>query len=128
MIDFYLPKRKLAVEADELGHKDRKPKNENKRPKELEEYLGYTFIRIDPDEENFSAYDGLSKVQAFIDKLKDEELEKLKDKIKELKQDKESLIDKISKRLLELKLKKKNSTKSKCLKWVVKKILPDYKQ
>ena len=26
MIDFYLPKRKLAIEVDELGHKDRKQK------------------------------------------------------------------------------------------------------
>ena len=34
MIDFYLPKRKLAIEVDERGHKDRKPetkKNKTKR-------------------------------------------------------------------------------------------------
>ena len=36
-------------------------------------------IRINPDEKDFSAYDGLSRIQAFIDKLKDEELEKLKE-------------------------------------------------
>ena len=42
----------------------------------------------------------------------------------ELKKDKELLIDKISKWLLELKFKKNHSIKSKCLKWIVKKILP----
>ena len=39
MIDFYLPKRKLAIEVDELGHEDRKQNKENKREKELEEHL-----------------------------------------------------------------------------------------
>ena len=125
--DFYLPKRKLAKEVDELGHKDRK--QNKKRQKKLEEYLGCTFIRTDPDEEDFSGYDGLGKIQAFIDKLKDEELEKLKDKIKELKKDKKSLIDKISKRLLNFKVEKKeHSIKLKCLKWVIEKILPNYKE
>ena len=83
MIDFYLPKRKLAIEVDELGHEDRKKNKENKenkRQKELEECLKCTFIRINPDEEDFSAYDGLGKIDA--------ELEKLKDKIKELKKTK----------------------------------------
>ena len=103
MVNFYLPKMKLAIEGDELRHKDRKQPKEKTRQNELEDYLGCSFIWINPDEKDFSAYDGPGKIQAFIDKLKDEELEKLKDKIKELKKDKESLIDKISKRLLEIK-------------------------
>ena len=78
MIDVHSPKRKLAVEVDELGYLARDQIIENKRQKELEEYLGYTFIRINPHEKDFSAYDGLGKT--FIDKLKDEKLEKLKDK------------------------------------------------
>ena len=127
VIDFYLPKRKLATEFFELGHKDRKQPKEKIRQKELEKYLACTFIKINPDEKDFNVYDGLCKIQTFIDKLKDEESEKLKDKIKELKKDKESLIDKISKRLLELRFEKNHSIKSKCLKWIVKKILPDYK-
>ena len=56
------------------------------------------------------------------------ENEKLRKENEELKKDKESLIDKISKRLLELKFEKHTSIKSKCLKWIVKKILPDYKE
>ena len=85
MIDFYLPKRKLAIEVDEFGHEDRKQNKENKMRKELEEHLKCTFIRINPDEKDFSAFDGLGRIQAFIDKLKDEELEKIKELEDEIK-------------------------------------------
>ena len=44
------------------------------------------------------------------------------------KQTKKSLIDDLSKRLLELESKSNYSIKSKCLKWVVKNILPKYKE
>ena len=73
MIYFYLSKRKLAIEVHELGHKDRKSEKENTRQKEIEKCLGCAFIRINPDEKDFSAYDGLDKIKSFIDKLKDEE-------------------------------------------------------
>ena len=73
MIYFYQSKRKLAIEVHELGHKDRKSEKENTRQKEIEKCLGCAFIRINPDEKDFSAYDGLDKIKAFIDKLKDEE-------------------------------------------------------
>ena len=69
----------MAIEVDEFAHKDRK-QTIKKRQKELEEYLGCTFIRINPHEKDFSAYDGLGKIQAFI--IKDEELKKQKTKIK----------------------------------------------
>ena len=66
MIDFYLPKRKLTIAVNELGQieieNDRKPNKENKRQNELEEYLGCTFIRINPDEKDFNVYDGLGKI------------------------------------------------------------------
>ena len=55
------------------------------------------------------------------------ENEELRKENKKLKKGKESLIEKISKRLLELKFEKHNPIKSKCLKWVAKKILRDYK-
>ena len=41
---------------------------------------------------------------------------------------KKSLIDDIPKRLLELEFKSNYSIKSKCLKWVVKNILPNYQK
>ena len=57
-----------------LAIKTEKKKNNNKKKKdkELKEYLECAFIRIDPDEDDFSAYDGLRKIQTFTDKLKDE--------------------------------------------------------
>ena len=61
LIDFYFPKYKLAIEVDELGHKDRDQTKENKRQNNLKEYFDYKFIRINPDEENFYVYDGLKK-------------------------------------------------------------------
>ena len=56
------------------------------------------------------------------------ENEELRKENEELRKNKESLIDKISKRLLGLEFEKHNSVKSKCLKWIVKKILPEYKE
>ena len=41
---------------------------------------------------------------------------------------KKSLIDDLSKRLLELKFKSNHSIKAKCLKWIVENVLPDYKE
>ena len=46
-------------------------KQKKTRQKEIEECLGCTFIRINPDEKDFSVHDGFGKIQAFIDKLKD---------------------------------------------------------
>ena len=45
-----------------------------------------------------------------------------------IKSTKKPLIDDLSKRLLELEFKSNHSIKSKCLKWVVKNILPNYKK
>ena len=69
LIDYYFRKHKLAIEVDELGHKDRDQTKENKRQIVLKEYLDCEFIRINPHEKDFSAYE-LGKVQTFIDKSK----------------------------------------------------------
>ena len=71
LIDFYFPKCKLAIEVDELSHKDRDQTIENKRQKDLKEYLDYKFIRIKPDKE-----DGIKKILTFIDEFKKKENEK----------------------------------------------------
>ena len=41
-------------------------KKENKRQKELEVHLRCVFLRINTDEKDLSAYDGLGKIQTFI--------------------------------------------------------------
>ena len=48
----------------------------------------------------------------------------LRKKDEELKKEKKCLIENTLKWLLELKFEKHNLIKSKCLKWIVKKILP----
>ena len=107
-IDLYIHKYKLAIEVDELGHADRNLSNEIERQKALAEKLDCVFIVINPNEENFNILKEMSKIHRYIKKSTQK-----------------SLIDGLSKRLLELEFK---SNHSKCLKWIVKRILRDYKK
>ena len=107
----YFHDYKLAIEIDEKGHKDRNEDDKKQRQKEIETELSCKFIRINPDEDNLN----ISKVKNKIFRHIKESNEKL---------NKKSLIEKISLRLLELEFKSNNSIKAKCLKWIVKKVLP----
>ena len=102
-IDLYFHKYKLAIEVDELGHAHRNLNTEIERQKALEKKLDCVFIRINPDEKNFKIFREISKINRHIKKST-----------------KKSLIDDLSKRLLELEFKSNHSIKSKCLKWIVK--------
>ena len=108
-IDLYFHKYKLAIEVDELGHADRNVNNEIERQKALERELNCVFIRINPDEKDFNIFKEVNKIHRRIQKST-----------------KKSLIDDLSKRLLELKFKQHDAIK--CLKWIVKNILPSYKK
>ena len=104
--DLYFHKYKLEIEVDELGHADRNINNEIERQKALERELNCVFIRINPDEKDFNILKVINEIYRHIKKSF-----------------KKSLMNKFSKRLLELESKSNHSTKSKCLKWLVKKIL-----
>ena len=108
-IDLYFHKHKLEV--DELGHADRNLSNKIERQKALEKELDCVFIRINPDEKNFNIFEEINKIHRHIKKST-----------------KKSLIYDLSKTFLGLKFKLNYSIKSRCLKWIVKKILPDYKE
>ena len=110
-IDLYFYKHKLAIEVDELGDADRNLNKEVERQEVIERELDCVFIRINPDEKDFKILKAINEIYRHIKKSS-----------------KKSLIDKISKRLLELEFKSNHSIKSKCLKWVVKNILPNYKK
>ena len=69
------------------------------------------FIRVNPDEKNFNVFKEINKIYRHIKKST-----------------KKSVINNLSERLLELEFEKHNSIKSKCVKWIVKKILVDYKK
>ena len=74
---------------------------------------------MNPDKPGFDDYEEFGRVSAYIAESIKKETEKLTKKL---------LIDDLSKRLLELEFKSNHSIKSKCLKWIVKKILPNYNE
>ena len=84
-IDLYFHKYKLAIEVDELRHADRNLNNEIERQKALEGELDYVFIKINPNEKDFIIFKEINKIYRRIKKST-----------------KKSLIDDLSKRLLEL--------------------------
>ena len=80
---------------------------EIQRQKALEQEVGCEFIRINPAKENFNVFVEIGKIENYI-----------------VKSTKKSLIGELSNKLLRLEFKSNNSIKTKCLKYVVKKILP----
>ena len=106
-IDLYFHKQKLANEVDELGHADRNLSIEIERQKALEKELDCVFIRIHLDGKKLDIFKEINNIHRHIKKST-----------------KKSLIHHLSKQLLELEFKSNHSIKSKCLKWIVRKILP----
>ena len=118
-IDLFFHKYKLAIKVDELGHADRNNNNEIERERALERELNFVFIRINPDEPNFNILREINKIHRHINQLTIQQTEQ---------QTKESVINNLSNELLKLEFIKNNSTKSKCVRWIVKNILPGYKK
>ena len=80
---------------------------------------GITIIRTNPDDADFDMNKLINQTYMQI----------LKSTKKQTKVSaKKSLIEDISKRLLELEFKSNHSVKSQCLKWIVKNILPNYQK
>ena len=117
-IDLYFHKYKFAIEVDELGHVDRNVNNEIERQRALERKLNCVFIRIDPDAPNFIIFREINKIHRLINQLTKQQTKK---------QTKKLIIDNLSKRLLELEFKHDSQIKTRCLKWIIKNILPNYK-
>ena len=118
-IDLYFHKYKFAIEVDELVHADRNVNNEIERQRALERKLNCVFIRINPDKPDFNIFREINKIHRHINQLTIQQTEQ---------QTKESVIDNLSNELLKLELKKNDSIKSKCVRWIVKNILPGYKK
>ena len=118
-IDAYLPKHKLVIEIDELGHVDRI--NDQERQLAIEKELHCKFIRITLAKERFNVFNEIGIIQIFIA----ESNKKLTEKSTK-KSTKKSMIDRLSIRLLELEFKSNNSIKTKCPKYIVKKYCPNF--
>ena len=105
-IDLYFHKQKLAIKVDELAHAERNLSYEIERQKVLGKELDCEFIRINPDRKSFNIFKEINKIHRHIKKSI-----------------KKSLADDLSKRLLELEFRSNHSIRSKCLKWIIKKML-----
>ena len=79
---------------------------------------GITIIRTNPDAVDFDMNRLINQIYTHII-----EWTKKQTKVSTIK----SLIDDLSKRLLELEFKQHNAKKSKCSKWIIKNILPNDK-
>ena len=114
-IDAYFPMYKLAIDVDEQGQNDRDIDYEIERQKAKEKEFGFKFIRINLAKKDFNSFVEIGKIQNYITKS-----------IKKLTEEstKKSLIEELSNKLLRLEFKSNNSIETKCLKYVVKKILP----
>ena len=82
------------------------------------ESQGITSIRTNPDTADFDMNRIINQIYTHIFKST-----KKQTKVST----KKPLIHDLSKRMLELKFKSNHSIKSKCLQWIVKNILPNYK-
>ena len=117
-IDPYFHKYKLAIEIDELGHRDRNINYEIERQKALKRELDCVFIRINPDAIDFNIFKEINETHRHINQST---------KQRTISKTKQSIIDNLSKRLLELEFKHHNQIITNFLKWIVKNILPNYK-
>ena len=117
-IDLYFHKYKLVIEINELGHNDRSADYEIERQKALERELNCVFIRINPDTADFNICKEINKIHRHINQSTIQQTEQ---------KTKNSLIDNVSKELLELEFKHHDQLLTKFLKWIVQNILPNYK-
>ena len=68
-IELYFHDYKLAIETDENMHSDRNTDYEIKRQKAIEQELSCTFIRIDPEKEDFDIFRVINEIFRHIKQL-----------------------------------------------------------
>ena len=110
-LDAYFSKYKLGIEVDEYNHEGINSNYEQSKQLMIESH-GITIIKANSD-------------ARLINQIYKHIIESIKKQTKVAT--KKSLIDDLSKILLELEFKLNYSIKSKRLKWVVKNILANYK-
>ena len=62
MIELYVHDYKLAIEIDESGHCSRNIDYKIKKQKTIEQELGYKFIRIDLEKEDFDIFRAINEI------------------------------------------------------------------
>ena len=109
-LDAYFPKYKPGIEVDEYNCEGRNFEYEQSRQLTIEGH-GITIIRTNPGAADLDMNRLINQIYTHI-----------------IKSTKKLLTDDLSRRLLQLEFKANHSIKSKCLKWIVKSILPNYKK
>lgn len=66
-IDLYFIDLRIAVECDELGHRDRDPIEEEERQRFIGDQLGCTFFRFNPDCKDFNIYKTINQLLKEIE-------------------------------------------------------------
>ena len=102
-LDFYFPKPKLGIEIGEYGHVGRSFEDEQSRQLVIEEKPGCKTITTDPDAADFNIYRLIYQVRMDIEQSA-------------IKTTKNSLINDLSKDLLEAAIKLKSKCKKERLK------------
>ena len=102
--DYKLTIMMKMLENDENGHSDRNIDYEIRRKKAIEQELICKFTRVDSDKEGFDIFKTANKIFRHIKQST-----------------KKTLINEISRRLLELEFKSDNIIKPKSIKFIVKK-------
>ena len=83
-VDLHLPKYKLVIEIDELGHANRDNNKEIIREKEIKDYLQCKFIRINPDISDYDISIGIGKVNRIIKETNNKKISELEKLIENL--------------------------------------------
>ena len=114
-IDLYLPDYRLPIEIDGNGQKNQGTRKKKETTLQITKELHCKFIRNNPDSKGFDMDPKISTIFNHINEVNKKLFQK---------ETKESLIEKISNILLGLEFESNNSIKTKCLKCIVKHILP----
>ena len=115
-LDAYFFNHKLGIEVDEYNREARNSNYEKSRQLMIENY-GIAIVRTNPDATDFDINRLINQIYTHITEWTKKETKVSTEKL---------LIDDLPKRFLELEFKQHNPTK--CLKWIVKNILPNYKK
>ena len=112
--DLDLPHYNFTVEVDEKDHNDRDIDCEIKKQGTIEKERSCEFIRIKPDKKNFNIFEANNEIFRHI-----------KESVKKSTEEStiKSLILRNFKRAIRIRVQKNISIKTKCLKYIVKKIL-----
>lgn len=65
-IDLYFPDKRIAIECDEWGHRRYTPEEETSRQIYIEQALGCTFVRYNPDSKDFHIGDVIYEIMMLI--------------------------------------------------------------